>query len=202
MLTKRTFHPLAFAAVLSASLGLVGLTPNPTPGPGNTHGQPEGWKIDPGPIVPQGGGPRGTHARISGSFKLTRDPGGVNSKSGGGCLVFQPTDDPKPCQDASTCPLLGVGVWSYCIPGANGSSCWVKKAESDCQKFPGGMEENKIYDLPASSSPEGTDALPLGPSRPVAWRVVTCQNVKPGGCANATGKEGEDRVTRYGNPKN
>ena len=40
-----------------------------------------------------------------------------------------------------------------------------------------------------------TPLVAMFPARPVTWRVITCQNVVPGGCAS--GKTGE-QIVRYG----
>lgn len=199
MTTHRRLHRLAVPLILLASIAIVGLAPQRTPGPGEQRQHPvHGWRIEPGKIEPIFGGPNGALSGISGSFKLVKDPNGSTSKRGGACLVFQPTDEPKACQSDSDCPKFDFADgYGYCISGpgrGTGSSCWAKKDESYCLKSPTqDLEEGKIYTFPTSGT--GVAAFPLGPSRKLAWRVVTCQNLVPFGCAG--GEPGSARI-EYG----
>ena len=190
MITNRTIHRLARLLVLVAAIALMGLAQNPKQKPANPQQQAVlTWRIEPGKVEPIFGGPNGALSGVSGSFKLVKDPNGSIMRRGGGCLIFQPTDEPTPCTADSTCPKYGLGQFesAYCAlkPGfGKGGSCWTKRDESYCLKSPTqDLEPNKVYTVPAST-PAGADAFPLGASRRVQWRMVTCQSLVPGGCGS------------------
>jgi hypothetical protein len=122
---------------------------------------------------------------ISGTFTLKKwvgnsRPAGI---TGGACLVYQ--NEPKPCGDDDVCRT--DGKFGYCITdrstfdGTSSASCWYKPSpngEVACQKSPTlDLIENVAYQTPLVSA---------FPTRPVSWRVLTCQNVAEFGCANGS----------------
>ena len=153
-------------------------------------------RINPGPVTvvatPPGGAAT-SGPEITGTFTLDYSLNGFrDAKSGGGCLVLQHPGEPRACETHADCqemPFLpiGPGANGYCLPGeTTAKSCWFKPADAGyCAKFPGGLAVGDTKQLPAVPA-----NMPATHSGPISWRVVTCQNLKPGpsgkpGCADA-----------------
>ena len=145
--------------------------------------------IHPGDVTPFGP----DAAFVSGAFALnvSSDPNSGAMKTGGACLAYQsPTQARCPTGDPTQCPER-PGTFRYCIRDANLASCWYKPVRSGedvaCNKQP-------VIDLTLDVRHQ-TPLVAMFPARPATWRVITCQNVVPGGCAS--GKTGE-QIVRYG----
>lgn len=136
---------------------------------------------------------------VSATFTLKLSNAGSTSslKTGGACLVYQKgTQDICPTGDPAQCPEL-PDTSRYCIGEPNIAqghvrrTCWYKPLrsgeETSCNKQP-------ILDMTLNVMNQ-TPLVSTFPATPVSWRVVTCHNVVPGGCAS--GKPGESTL-RYG----
>jgi hypothetical protein len=159
---------------------------------------------------------------VTGSVKLIPSPYGAESQTGGGCLIYLPKNSPTCTEDGPRCsrpasatsnsnsPVLGETVVrrenGYCAPKSDrtpdtGSRisterfCWYQPKPESCHKSPSVPLPENIevrFDSPTPVLPEDAD-------RPVLWRVVSCQNLVPGGCGpNGTPAQ---KKLRYGKIK-
>jgi hypothetical protein len=141
-------------------------------------------------------------ANITGSFRGEPRRTGETNRIGGGCLVYQPADNPLACASNAQCDITSqteIIVNGYCdfeIPGtpigqAKGT-CWYQpeSAESACLR---GVD---IYDKTFALGP--TEIYQLGAGKPVNWRVLTCQNILQDGCKILNGVQGTHRIYRFG----
>jgi hypothetical protein len=144
------------------------------------------YVVKPGDVVP---GP--TAQLITGSVTLTSSPSGNSAMTGGGCLIYTSVPNHKPCD--SEC-ATGGGYCANFGPGQQGPMvCWHQPAQVSCHKSP--TEPLPVGKTLPFDNP--TTPYPGGVQRPIRWRVVTCQNLVPGGCAKPDGTD-QDRVRRYG----
>ena len=156
-------------------------------------------------------GPNGT---VTGSYYgksgFLSGVGTAPGRTGGACLVFRQVTGGQVCR--RVCPLTklamkeGAGfmdpkvhrtfdVVGYCIKepdGAAEGTCWYKPPLDTNHCAKGTNLQDKDYPLGP------VEARPLGNGRPVIWRVLSCQNIKVGGCQLSPGVQGQDRQYRYG----
>lgn len=154
--------------------------------------------VDPGPVVFENdpNHPAGAPTMVTGSVMLKRSPDGVDSSKatynlGGGCLVYlaQPV---QACSDQSPCSN------GYCANTTGGTkACWVQPEPQSCNRHPDPRDPLKENEHLKFLNP--TPKYPNGVSeRPVFWRVVSCQNLVLGGCANP---DPNGKVYRFGQIK-
>jgi hypothetical protein len=147
---------------------------------------------------------------IAGSYMLVASPNGSDDKNvGGACLVFQEVARVRACSSNADCmpkstSAAGKGAdipanWhGYCalsVPRA--SACWYRPGPQPafCDVGRTLVRDQKMR-VPAAGF---VDVHPAQVGRqPVRWRVITCQNLTPGGCAGAASVEGVDKRTLYG----
>ena len=173
------------------------------------------WRVEPGAVVTGAqmlSPPKALRRPASGSFKLVADPAGAPGRTGGACLIALQGDA---CTTDADCSVnaarpskpgnLGDARLhqGYCVPEVTIApsglpalgTCWVRPGPQSayCRTSPlEPLAPNEVVRLPVV---EG--AYPKG-ARSTSWRVITCQNLKPGGCANAEAVDGVDRQYRYG----
>ena len=140
---------------------------------------------------------------ISGSIVFKKTPFGKPGMTGGGCLIYTPVADPTPCTSNQQCTAARAG--DYCAPYNNGTAqpdamvCWRQPEQPSCHKSPmTPLEDGKTYPFDQLTNP-----YPVGVSRPIKWRVVSCQNLVPGGCAGTSPVVGTapGAALRYGDIK-
>ena len=150
--------------------------------------------VEPGDVVQVG-------QLITGSVTLKSSPAGANSKTGGGCLVYLSVPNAKSCSNDSECKI--GNVTGYCAsfdrsPGQEGrKACWHRPDPESCarkQSPQDPLQEN----VPLTFNPP-TTPYPIGVKKPVRWRVVSCQNLTPGGCQH--GIPDQDKKYRFGEIK-
>lgn len=175
------------------------------------------WQVQPGEVVTAAqmlSPPRALRRPVSGAFKLVADPAGAAARTGAACLVALQGDactTDADCGAPAARPAKSKSGSSgdarlhqgYCVPeatiAADGTpalgTCWVRPGPQSayCRSSPlEPLSPNEVVRLPVV---EG--AYPKG-ARSTTWRVATCQNLKPGGCANPSAVDGVDKQTRYG----
>ena len=137
--------------------------------------------------------------RITGSVTLKEAQDGSDAdtpKTGGGCLIYRLPEHRK-CTSDDGCTIHTAkgnpdGVHGYCaytvnITDASFSSnakkgCWYKPDPESCER-----RRDPSNPLPLNGRLEFTAATPLHPpgvKGRISWRVVSCQNLKPRGCAD------------------
>lgn len=137
---------------------------------------------------------------ITGSVTLRESEFGsetVSANTGGGCLIYR-IPKFRECIGDSWCPPLGAGslsspntVEGYCayesdVPelimmGKVKKVCWYKPNPDSCFRSrtdPLPLNEPKKFNQ--------TPIHPPGTNGRIYWRVVSCQNLMVGGCANLT----------------
>lgn len=203
------------ATLLLLAGGMLGLaTPYLTVEPGKV------LLIAPHPQAPPHE-PGNRDFKITGSVTLKRAQGGQANPdfmrqqqlaggavvTGGGCLIYFSVPKPKPCNADDECDRVrnGVKEFGYCAPSNDNYSsppkkvCWYKPEPESCVRRPDpkdpigkpSLELNVrlLFDNPISPYPPGV-------GRPIRWRVVSCQNLKTGGCKERSMPNGH--VYRYG----
>jgi hypothetical protein len=162
------------------------------------------FTVEPGEVevVPQSQAP----PLITGSVTLKHAQGGQASGTvvtGGGCLIYLSVPKPEPCEADDKCDRVAGGVRrpGYCAPISDSSAskkvCWYKPEPECCGRRPDPnhpLELNVLLKFGNSTSP-----YPPGVRRPVRWRVVSCQNLKPGGCKDRSIPNGH--LYKYGKTK-
>jgi len=146
--------------------------------------------IEPGDVVPA----PGANARmITGSVTLTSSTYGDASRMGGGCLVYVSLPNAKSCTKDTDCQVGGGDGYCSDSESPAGKVCWHKPDPESCFRSPSQPMDPGRHEFKPATTP-----YPSGAQRPILWRVLSCQNVRPLGCKN--GPE-ENRVYRYGKIK-
>lgn len=176
-------------------------------------GAAQTWRVEPGEIVTGAemlSPSKALRRPVSGSFKLVADPSGAAARTGGACLIALQGDACTSDADCVAAAAEGAGKGGdasarhgYCVPEiANAPAdalsprvCWVRPGPQSAYCRVSGaepLEPNVVVKLPVVE----------GHVRPRAgnatWRVVTCQNLTPGGCPKPEAVEGVDKQYRYG----
>lgn len=165
------------------------------------------FTVEPGEveIVPQPQAP----PQITGSVTLRQAQDGQGDHArgtvvtGGGCLIYLSVPKAEPCKADDECDRVAGGVIrpGYCASISDSSAskkvCWYKPEPECCARRPDPKNPLELnvplkFDNPTSPYPPGV-------RRPVRWRVVSCQNLKPGGCGSRSIPNGH--LYRYGKIK-
>jgi hypothetical protein len=195
-------------AALATLVGLFCCTP-----PTGAQQPPQKFYLSPGDasieLVPASPGDAAVAPKVTGTFTVRKSasfgdppidlPTGAGratrAVTGGGCLVFQPRRNPRQCASDRECPAPqgGRGYCVAAIPGAAGrpgNTCWFRPDSRYCFMSPSTpLRVDHTYRLPFGNPRVGTT--------PVAWRVVTCQNLAHLGCQSGTRA---DKRHRFGRP--
>lgn len=145
--------------------------------------------------------------RITGSVTLKEAQDGSDAdtaQTGGGCLIYH-LPGHKKCASDDECTLhpakgnpdgsggqSGEKVFGYCAHTVNITDlnfgknlkkrCWYKPNPESCER-----RRDPSNPLPLNGRLEFTAATPIHPPGEkgrISWRVVSCQNLKPRGCAD------------------
>ena len=185
------------------------------------------YRVDPGEVVvkrfaetPQGTALVLEMPQVTASFALRADPNGDGPTrlssggtrggvTGGACLIHRAFDDPKACSNHADCEVVtGAGTAletsspGYCLSYELSERvpdsplpekvCWYRKGDPCVRSPVEALTLNKVVHLPT------VDAFPLGRSKPMLWRVISCQNLTDTDCGSGAGQEGINRRTRFG----
>jgi len=158
----------------------------------------------------------GSSGLVYSSFEGVRTFGRNRGRVGGGCLIFREAEQTPldcalsgpPCPNTLTTEAgTKIDVYGYCVPPeadpdtATASvmgSCWFKPVVRSSIRgkvvfFDDSKHCKKGVALPGFHSLASVPEYPLGTSRSVRWRVVTCQNDGANLCKDGKG------IFRYGN---
>ena len=130
---------------------------------------------------------------LYGTYTLRLDANGANSQRGGACLLYQDSGRVNGCD--GYCVGLKSGWSGYCGPE---KTCWYRPGPRSTY-----CNMSRDVDLiigATNQAPKSgyVSALPEQPVGKAGWRVLTCQNIAPGGCAET--EDGPHRVYRWGTP--
>ena len=185
---------------------ILDATPRPTPLSGAAL---DLWRVEPGKVNQCAS----SKFLICGSFTLQSDPDGLGIKRGGGCLIFQ-NEIKVSCKSNSACVTRAHPAgYAYCARDKEGPDittdanksepkfCWYKtyKTSGDpCIKYQTNLEKDVVH----TAADDPRRVAPWVPKHslpdPVRWRMVTCQNMVPGGCSQMGAVVGVDKFIRYG----
>jgi|SRR5215471_15969614 len=141
--------------------------------------------------------PNHPQMRITGSVTLEESPSGSDSstaKRGGGCLIYLPPQATTCTEDSICKRRINVGTvlesdqLGYCASTSNHGhpppvpkACWYKPEPASCFQSP---TADLVVNQPHKFNPISINPPDVPGS--ISWRVVSCQNLVAGGCANRT----------------